>query len=340
MRRASWLFAMVIAVCLGFVRPVQAGETLNAVKARGFVNCGVSDGVIGFSLTDAKGNWAGLEVDVCRAVAAALFGSADKVKFLPYNTQQRFTAVQSGEIDILAAVTTFTLKRDTLLGLSFAPPTFYTGQAVMVPAKLGVKSVKELNGATFCIATGTTTELNLADYFRTNKLTYKPVSIQSIPERDDAFFNGRCDALTDDGSGLAATRAAHHATDDYVILPEIISKEPLAAAYRKGDPQWGDIVTWTVYALFQAEESGITQANVDAMKKSPDPEIQRILGVDPGLGAALGLREDWVVNIVKAVGNYGEIYERNVGGGSGLKLPRGLNAQWTKGGLLYAMPMR
>jgi general L-amino acid transport system substrate-binding protein len=343
MRRASLLFGMAVAVCLGFggTDAAHAGETLDAVRARGFVNCGVSDGVIGFSLTDAKGSWAGLEVDICRAVAAAVFGRGDKVKFLPFNALQRFTALQSGEIDILARVTTFTLKRDTSLGLSFAPPTFYTGQGVMVPAKLGVKSLKDLGGATFCIATGTTTELNLADYFRSHKMEYKPVVIQSVPERDDAFFAGRCDALTDDGSGLAATRTSHHATDaDYVILPDIISKEPLAEAYRKGDPQWGDIITWTVYALFQAEESGVTQANVEAMKKSPNPEIQRMLGVDPGLGAALGVSEDWVVNIVKAVGNYGEIYERNVGMGSALKLPRGLNAQWTNGGLIYAIPLR
>lgn len=343
MGKAFWLRGACVALGLAFgvANAANAGETLDAVKKRGFVNCGVNASLAGFSTPDAKGNWTGLDVDTCRAVAAAVLGSGDKVKFLPFNAQQRFTALQSGEVDILARNTTYTLKRSTSLGLSFAPPNFYDGQGFMLSAKLGVKSVKELNGATICVQPGTTTELNLTDYFRSNKIDFKPVVIQDLAELEGAFFAGRCDAFTADRSALASTRAAHHATDaDYTILPEIISKEPFAASFRKGDAQWGDIVIWTMYALFQAEESGVTQANVEAMKKSPNPEIQRMLGVEPGLGAALGLSEDWVVNIIKTVGNYGEMFERNVGEGSPLKLKRGLNALWTNGGLIYAIPLR
>jgi general L-amino acid transport system substrate-binding protein len=318
-----------------------AGDTLDAVKKRGTLNCGVNTGLAGFSMPDAKGQWSGIDADVCRAVAAAVFGSGDKVKFQPYNAQQRLTAVQSGEIDLLARNTTFTLKRSTSSGLHFAPPIYYDGQAFMVSVKLGVKSVKDLNGATICVQPGTTTEQNLTDYFRANKLAFKPVVIQELSEVETAFFSGRCDAYTTDGSGLAATRAAHAGNDaDYVILPEVISKEPLAPVYRQGDAQWGNIVDWTIYALFQAEEFGITKANVEQMKKSDNPEIRRMLGVDPGFGQALGLSEDWAVNIIKTVGNYGEMFERNVGKESALKLKRGLNAQWKDGGLIYAMPLR
>lgn len=334
--------ALALAISLAALSsPALAGDTLDAIKKRGFVNCGVNTGLAGFALPDAKGEWSGLDVDVCHAVSAALFGTPDKVKFLPYNAQQRLTALQSGEIDILARNTTFTLKRDTASGLHFAPPIYYDGQGFMVSAKLGVKSVKDLNGATICVQPGTTTEQNLTDYFRANKLDFKPVVIQELSEVETAFFSGRCDAYTTDGSGLAATRAAHAGNvADYVILPEIISKEPLAPAYRQGDQQWGNIVDWTIYALFQAEEFGITKANVEDMKKSLNPEIRRMLGVEPGFGQALGVSEDWAVNIVKAVGNYGEMFERNVGANSPLKLKRGLNAQWKDGGLIYAMPLR
>lgn len=319
----------------------KAGATLAAVKQRGFVHCGSNTSLPGFGAPDAQGKWTGLDVDTCRAIAAAVLGDAEKVKFFPYNAQQRFPAIQSGEVDVLARNTTWTLTRDTSLGLNFGPTTYFDGQGFMVAKSLNVKSAKELNGATVCVQPGTTTELNLSDYFRANKMDFKPVVIQEQADVEAAFFAGRCDAYTTDASGLASTRAAKAKNiDDYVILPEIISKEPLAVAYRQGDDEWGNIVDWTIYALFQAEESGITSKNVDDMKKSDNPEIKRFLGVTPGMGKALGLDEEWAYRIVKQVGNYGELYERNVGKGSALKLDRGLNAQWNKGGLIYAMPIR
>lgn len=318
-----------------------AGDTVDAIKKRGELNCGVNTGLAGFSAPDAQGNWTGIDVDVCRALAAAMLGSPTKVKFFPYNAQQRFTSVQSGEVDILSRNTTWTLTRDTDLGLDFGPVVYYDGQGFMVPSKLGVKSAKDLNGATVCVQTGTTTELNLTDWFRANKLELKPVVIQEQSQVEAAFFAGRCDAYTTDASGLASTRASRASNpDDYVILPEIISKEPLAPAYRQNDAQFGDIVRWTIYALIQAEESGITKANVDEMKKSADPTIQRLLGVTPGAGKSLGLDEEWAARAIKAVGNYGEMFERNVGQGSPLKLKRGLNDLWSRGGLQYAAPVR
>jgi general L-amino acid transport system substrate-binding protein len=329
------------AVAFAGAAQAQTAGTLGKVKAAGVVNCGVNTSLPGFSAPDAQGAWTGLDVDVCRAVAAAVLGDASKVKFFPLNAQQRFAALQSGEVDILSRNTTWTLTRDTSLGLNFAPTTYFDGQGFMVPKKLGVKSAKELNGATVCVQPGTTTELNLSDYFRAQKMDFKPVVIQELAEVEAAFFSGRCDVYTTDASGLASTRAARAGkADDYIILPELISKEPLAPAVRQGDDEWFNIVSWTVYALVQAEESGITKANVEEMKKTDNPEIKRILGVTPGMGKALGLGEDWVVNAVKAVGNYGEIFERNVGKNSSLKLERGLNALWTKGGLMYAMPIR
>jgi general L-amino acid transport system substrate-binding protein len=342
--RQGW-FGIVVAgvVAAATVTPAvaQGGGTLAAVKQRGELVCGVSTGVTGFSATDAQGKYTGLDVDVCRAIAAAIFGSGDKVKFVPSTAQQRFPMLQSGEVDVLSRNTTWTLTRDTDNGFNFAPVTFYDGQGFMVPTKLGIKSAKELNGATVCVQPGTTTELNLADYFRANKMEFKPVVISELNELEAAFVNGRCDVYTTDASGLASFRASRSGNPNaFTILPERISKEPLAPTVRQGDEQWYDIVKWVVYALIQAEESGITQANVEDMKKSDDPNIKRMLGVTPGIGKALGLDEDWMARAVKAVGNYGEIFERNVGEGSPLLLKRGLNDLWTRGGLMYAMPIR
>jgi len=318
-----------------------AGATLDAIKQRDQVICGVNTGLGGFSIADSTGRWVGLDVDICRAIAAALLGDGNKVRFVPLNAQQRFTALQSGEVDVLSRNTTWTLTRDTQLGLNFTAVTYYDGQGFMVPKKLNVKSAKELAGATVCVQPGTTTELNLADYFRANNMQYKPVVIENLQEVNAAFFSGRCDTLTTDASGLASVRvndAPKGKSDDYVILPEIISKEPLGPAVRQGDEQWFDIVKWTVFALVEAEELGITQANVEELAKtSTNPNIKRVLGSTPGMGKAIGLPEDWVVKAVKAVGNYGEIFKRNV---EPLGLPRGLNNLWNKGGIMYAPPIR
>jgi len=324
-----------------FTMTAEAGPTLDAIKGRGAVVCGVNTGLAGFGLPDREGNFKGLDADTCRAIAAAVLGDAKKVKFVPTTAQQRFTALQTGEIDVLTRNTTWTLLRDTDNGFNFAPPNYYDGQGFMVPKKLGVKTAKELDGATICVQPGTTTELNLADYFRTNKINFKPLVIEKLDEVENAYFAGRCDAYTTDRSGLAATRAQKASNpDDHVILPDVISKEPLAPAVRHGDDEWFDIVKWVMYALIGAEEKGITGENVDQMLKSDDPEVKRMLGVSPGLGKALHLDEKWLYNVVKQVGNYGEIFERNVGKESPLKLERGVNALWTKGGLMYAMPFR
>ena len=329
---------------VGLAGVAHAGKDLDAVKARGQLVCGVNTGVAGFSTPDAQGKWTGLDVDVCRATAAALFGDSEKVKYVPLTAQQRFTALQSGEVDILSRNTTWTLTRDTALGLDFTGINYYDGQGFMVAKKLGVKSAKELNGATVCVAPGTTTELNLADYFRANKMSFKPVVIEKVEEVRAAFFSGRCDVYTNDASSLYATRAANvpppAKAEDFIILPEIISKEPLAPAVRHGDNQFADIVRWTQYAMIEAEEYGIDSKNVDEMLKSDNPTIKRILGTTPGMGKALGVDEKWVYNVIKQVGNYGESFERNVGQGSILKIDRGLNNLWTKGGLQYAPPIR
>jgi general L-amino acid transport system substrate-binding protein len=322
----------------------MAGKDLDAIKARGTLICGVMEGTAGFAMPDSQGKWTGLDVDVCRAVAAAIFGDSTKVKYTPLTSQLRFTAIQSGEVDMLSNNTTATLQRDTALGLDFGAVTYYDGQGFLVNKKLGVKSAKELNGATVCVAPGTTTELNLADYFRANKMTFKPVVIEKVEEVRAAFFSGRCDVYTNDSSSLYATRASNvpppATAEDFVILPEIISKEPLAPAVRHGDNQFADIVRWSQYAMIEAEEYGIDSKNVDEMLKSDNPGIKRILGVTPGMGKALGVDEKWVYNIVKQVGNYGESFERNVGMGSPLKIARGLNALWSKGGVQYAPPIR
>ena len=329
------------AALVGAAGTAQAGKDLDAVKARGQLICGVSTGVAGFAVADGQGKWTGLDVDTCRAVAAALFGDSEKVKFVPTTAQQRFTALQSGEVDMLARTTTWTLTRDTALGFDFTGINYYDGQGFMVNKKLGVKSAKELNGATVCVQPGTTTELNLADYFRANKMTFKPVVIEKVEEVRAAFFSGRCDVFTTDASGLYSTRAANAPNpDDYIILPEIISKEPLGPVVRHGDNQFADIVRWALFAQLEAEEYGIDSKNVDEMLKSENPAIKRILGVTPGMGKALGVDEKWVYNIVKQVGNYGESFERNVGTSTPLKLERGQNALWTNGGLMYAIPFR
>ena len=341
MKRITFAAMSAALVTLGWIGSASAGPTLDAVKQRGMLNCGVNVSLVGFAFPDQQGKWTGLDVDTCRAVAAAVLGDANKVKFFPYNAQQRFTALQSGEVDMLARNTTWTSSRDTTLGLVFAPVTYYDGQGFMVAKKLGVKSAKELKGASVCVQPGTTTEQNLADYFRAQKMDFKPVVIQELAEVEKAFFEGRCDAYTTDKSGLASTRAAKAANaDDYVILPETISKEPLAPSVRQGDNEWYSIVKWTIYGLIEAEEDGITRANIEMMKQSADPNIKRVLGVTPGMGKGLNLSEDWLVNAIKAVGNYGEIFERNVGKSSPLKLDRGLNALWKDGGLQYAMPIR
>jgi general L-amino acid transport system substrate-binding protein len=340
-KQAAFTVGSMMVAALVAAGTAQAGPTLDKVKSNGVVTCGVSTGLAGFSIADSQGKYTGLDVDFCRQLAAAALGDANKVKFVPLSAQQRFTALQSGEVDVLSRNTTWTLQRDTQLGLNFAPVTFYDGQGFMVFKKLGVKSAKELNGATVCVQPGTTTELNLADYFRANKMSFKPVVIEKLEEVENAYFSGRCDVYTTDRSGLAATRISKAPNpEDQVILPETISKEPLAPAVRHGDDEWYDIVKWTQYAAIEAEEKGITAKNVDDMLKNDDPDIKRLLGATPGMGKSIGLDEKWAYNIVKQVGNYGEVFDRNVGKDSPLKLERGLNDLWTKGGLMYAMPIR
>lgn len=339
-KRMMLVTAAVLAVLLILPAGLWAGETLDGVRKKGFVAVGVNGSLFGFGQPDEKGNWKGLDVDTGRAIAAAVFGDATKIKFVPLTAVQRFTALQSGEIDVLCRNATRTLTRDTQLGLNFVTVNYYDGQAFMVPKKLGIKSAKELNGATVCVLPGTTTEQNAADFFRSNKLNWKPVVIEQTAELAKAFFTGRCDALTSDASQLAGSRAVAPNPADYIILPEIISKEPLAPAVRHGDDQWRDIVDFSVLAMINAEELGITSANVDKMLSSTDPVVQRFLGVTPGNGEALGIDEKFAYNIIKQVGNYGEIFERNVGVDTPLKIERGLNALWTNGGLMYSPPFK
>jgi general L-amino acid transport system substrate-binding protein len=319
---------------------VFAGETLDTVKARGYLAVGVNGGLYGFAMPDEKGVWRGLDVDTGRAIAVAIFGDPDKIKYVTLTTQTRFTALQSKEIDVLCRNATRTLTRETELGLNFVAVNYYDGQGFLVPKKLGVKSAKDLNGASICVLPGTTTEQNVADFFRTNKMTMKPVVIEQSTELYQAFFAGRCDCLTSDASQLAGARSIAPNPDDYVILPEIISKEPLAPAVRHGDEQWRDIVDFAVLAMIAAEDMGISSKNVDEMLNSPNPDVKRFLGATPGNGKALGLDEKWAYNIVKNVGNYAEVFDRNVGADSKLQLKRGLNAQWKDGGLMYAPPFK
>jgi len=304
------------------------------------LNCGANGTLAGFGLPDAQGKWTGLDVDVCRAVAAAIFNDANKVKFVPLSAKDRFTALQSGEVDVLARNTTWTSSRDSSLGLNFTGVDYYDGQGFMVRKTLKVNSALELNGASVCVQQGTTTELNLADFFRAHNMQLKSVTFATANEAIKAYDAGRCDSYTTDASGLYAERLRLANPDDHNILPEIISKEPLGPAVRHGDDQWFDIVKWTLFAMLNAEELGITQANVDDMVKSTNPDIKRFVGTEGNYGEQLGLTKDWAVRIVKLVGNYGEAFERNVGAGSPLKIDRGLNKLWNKGGVQYAPPIR
>ena len=322
------------------VIPITAG-TLDEVKKRGTLVCGVSTGLPGFSATDEKGNWKGLDVDGCRAVAAAVLGDAKKVKYVPLNAKERFTALQSGEIDVLVRGTTWTKHRDTALGLNFAGVNYYDGQGFMVSKKLGVKSAQELDGAIFCIHAGTTTELNLADYFSKNNMKYEAVVFDTHDQAARGFEAGRCDCLTSDQSQLYALRTHLSKPYDAVVLNEVISKEPLGPVVRQGDDAWFNVVRWAFFAMVNAEELRVTSANVDAMKRdSKNPDVQRLLGLDGDKGKSLGLPDDWSYQIIKQVGNYAESFERNVGKGSPLKIKRGLNALWKDGGIQYAPPMR
>ncbi|WP_210529068.1 amino acid ABC transporter substrate-binding protein [Rubellimicrobium arenae] len=325
----------------GLAGAVQAA-TLDDVKARGTLNCGVNTGVTGFGAPDANGNWAGFDVDYCRALAAAVLSDPQAVNFVPTTAQTRFTALASGEIDILARNSTWTFSRDTDLKFDFIGVNYYDGQGFLAPRALGVTSAKELDGATVCIQTGTTTELNLADFFRTNNITYEPVPVATDDEAQQQYLAGACDVYTTDASGLAAVRSSFENPDDHVILPEIISKEPLGPLVRHGDNQWEDIGRWTLYALIAAEELGVTSANVTEMAAAPteNPEINRLLGTEGDLGAMTGLDNQWAVRAIQAVGNYGEVFERNIGSETPIGLARGLNALWTQGGLMYAMPFR
>ncbi len=338
--KLSRLTVLVMILSLLAAGLAFAGKDLDAVQKKGFIQAGVNGGVFGFGMPDSKGVWKGLDVDTARAVAAAIFGDADKVKFTPLTAQQRFTALQSGEIDLLTRNATRTLSRETQLGLNFVTVNYYDGQGFMVPSKLGIKSASELDGATVCVLPGTTTEQNAADFFRSNNLKWNPVVIESTSELAKTFFAGRCDVLTSDASQLAGTRAVAPNPKDYTILPEIISKEPLAPAVRHGDDQFRDIVDFAVLAMINAEELGITSENVDEKMKSNDPMVQRFLGVIEGNGKSLGLDEKWAYNIIKQVGNYGEVFERNVGVNTTLGIERGLNALWTNGGLMYSPPFK
>jgi general L-amino acid transport system substrate-binding protein len=339
MKRAIATIAVGLAATL-MASAASAQATLNNVKQKGFLTCGSNTGLAGFGVPDAQGNWTGLDVDLCRAIAAAVFNDATKVRFIPLSAKDRFTALQSGEVDVLVRNTTWTMSRDTQLGLDFTGVNYYDGQGFLVRKKLGVASAKELNGASVCTQQGTTTELNLADFFRANNLKYEVVAFATAAETFDAYNSGRCDAFTTDASGLYSERLKAANPDEHIVLPEIISKEPLGPSVRHGDNQWGDIVRWTHYAMINAEELGVTKANVDQMTKNDNPEIKRMLGSEGKFGEAIGLTNDWAFRIIKHVGNYGEIFEKNVGQGSPLKIQRGQNALWTKGGLQYAPPIR
>ena len=323
--------------------PAHAGKTLDAIKARGQVICGVNTGLAGFAAADSSGKWSGLDIDVCKALAAATLSDAEKVKYVPLNAQQRFTALQSGEVDVLARNTTFTLTRDASLGLSSTVVNYYDGQGFMVPVKSKMKSAKQLKGQTVCVQSGTTTEKNLTDYSKANNLAIKPVVFEKLEAAENAYFTGRCIAYTTDASGLSSTRSkVAKDPKEHMILPELISKEPLGPMVRRGDDEWFAIVKWVLYGMMEAEEYGITQANVDQMKtSSADPVVQRVLGGgNEDTGKLLGLDKDWMARVIKSVGNYGESFERNVGPNTPLNLPRGLNNLWNKGGLMYAIPVR
>ncbi|HEY0212364.1 MAG TPA: amino acid ABC transporter substrate-binding protein [Paenirhodobacter sp.] len=338
MKNTVFFGALAVA---GLSAGIAAAGTLDDVKARGVLNCGVNTGLVGFAAPDANGNWTGFDVALCKAVAAAVLGDPAKVKYVPTTGQTRFTALASGEVDMLIRNTTWTFSRDTDLKMDFAGVNYYDGQGFMVRKDSGITSAKALDGASVCIQTGTTTELNLADYFKANGMTYQPIAIDSNAEGEQQYLAGACDAYTTDASGLAATRAAFADPENHIILPEIISKEPLGPAVRHGDSQWFDVVKWTLFALIAAEEYGVTAANADELAKGTEnPEINRLLGVEGELGKMTGLENDWALKAIKAGGNYGEIFAATIGEDTPIGLARGLNAQWTQGGLLYSPPFR
>jgi general L-amino acid transport system substrate-binding protein len=338
MKKSVFLGTLAVA---GLAAGIASGQTLADVQARGTLNCGVSTGLTGFAAPDASGEWQGFDVAVCRAVATAVLGDPTAVEFVPTTGQTRFTALASGEVDMLARNTTWTFSRDVDLAFEFVGVNYYDGQGFMVPRDLGVSSAMELDGATVCIQTGTTTELNLADFFASNGMSYEPVPIETNAEAQQQYLAGACDVYTTDASGLAATRATFEDPAAHVVLPEIVSKEPLGPLVRHGDNEWGDIVRWTLNLLISAEELGITSANVAELAAGTEnPEINRMLGTEGNLGEMLGLSADWGVNVIAAVGNYGEIFEGNIGENTPIGLARGLNAQWTDGGLLYSPPFR
>lgn len=332
--------ALSLALAAGLSAQAADAQTLKTVKDRGVLSCGVSQGLPGFSSPDDKGNWTGLDVDICRALAAAIFNDPTKVKYVPTSAKDRFTALQSGEIDLLSRNTTWTISRDTSLGANFTGVTYYDGQGFMVKKSLKVNSALELNSASVCVQTGTTTEQNLADYFKANNMKYEVIAFGTNDETVKAYEAGRCDVFTTDQSGLYANRLKLANPNDHMVLPEIISKEPLGPMVRHGDDQWFDLVKWTLFAMVTAEELGITSKNVDEKAKMENPELKRVLGSDGNFGEQLGVTKDWVIRIVKAVGNYGEVFDRNVGAGSPLAISRGLNNLWNKGGLQYAPPIR
>lgn len=342
----STLLRLLAPVCLGLLvavpTPALAGKTLDAVKARGQLVCGVNTGLAGFAQADSNGQWSGLDVDVCRAVAAAVLGDPNKVKWVPLNAQQRFTALQSGEIDLLSRNTTWTLSRDASLGMHFTAVTYYDGQGFLVPVKAKLKSAKQMKGATVCVQAGTTTEKNLTDYSRANALSIKPVVFDKLEAATGAYFSGRCVAFTADASALASIRNKEAKNPaEHQILPDLISKEPLGPMVRRGDDEWFAIAKWVVFGLIEAEEVGVTQANADKeLATSTDPVVMRLLGKTEDLGKQLGLDKEWLLRAIKATGNYGEIFERNVGPKTALNLPRGSNRLWSQGGLMYAPPLR
>lgn len=337
--RSAILAAMLIAAPLTGPDAASA-QTLKTVTARGVLSCGVSQGLPGFSAPDDKGNWTGFDVDLCRAIAAAVFDDPSKVKFVPLSAKDRFTALQSGEIDVLSRNSTWTLQRDTSLGLNYAGVNYYDGQGFMVRRALKIDSALELSGASICVQTGTTNEQNVADYFKSNNMTYEVIAFGTADEALKSYESKRCDVFTSDVSQLYAERLKLVAPAEHIVLPEVISKEPLGPVVRHGDDQWFDIVKWTLFAMLNAEELGVTQKNVAAMSASAIPELRRLLGTDGNFGEQLGLTKDWVVRIVKHVGNYGESFERNVGAGSKLGISRGLNRLWNQGGIQYAPPVR
>ena len=331
------IIGLTVGIALLGAGAVHAQGTLEAVQKKGFVQCGVNVGLAGFSQPDSRGAWKGLDVDVCRAIAAAVFGDASKVRYTPTTAVQRFPAIQSGEVDVLVRNTTWTVTRDTSLGLNFAGVNYYDGQGFMVPKKLNVKSAKQLNGATVCVQPGTTTELNLSDYFRANRMSFKPVVIEKLEEVLNAYYSGRCDVFTTDVSGLVSTRGSRPNPADHIILPEVISKEPLGPVVRHGDDRWFDIVKWSLNAMIEAEEMGITSKNIDQQASSKDPAVQRFIGATGDFGKMLGVDNKWSYNIIKQVGNYGESFETNL---KPLGFERGINELWTKGGIMYAPPLR